>query len=892
MPFGVSTAPAAFQRMIQTVLAPVLGKGVLVYIDDIIIYSRDIDEHLRLLRVVLQLLKDSNLTLKGSKCNLLLTRLKLLGHVVSSDGIEVDPDKVQSIVDFEVPKNVKALQRFLGMCTYYHSFICNFSSIALPLYELLRKDVKYEWSSEQQASFERLKECLMTAPILIQPDYSQPFVLVTDASKSGLGGLIGQAPSFNTATWSKHWSQLPDDLQPIAYCSKTLTPADKNLSATELEASGIIYALSKFRIYTYGQRLGIFTDHSALPDLSKKKSVPPGRLTKFMTILSEYNPRLHYIRGATNVVADTLSRQHDDTSVVLATEQQTLVSHPDAFPKVPSHDADGNRIIYSGCQLTHLYPTADDVVPAEEGNSNINIDSIKEYQENDEEVQNMIRTIDKYPEYAIIEGLLYHRGRRGANSLLQLFVPRNLRGRLMDAYHTDLLSGHLGIEKTFYKLRTKYFWPGYYNNLVKFIRSCHTCQRDGKTSFHTQLPTIPLPIVTPFERVGIDVLGPLPTSTKGNKYLVVLVDHGTHWPEAFPTPHTRADLIADLIFVNIICRYGSPKQLLSDRGSNFMSRIVQELCKIFEIKKLSTSAYHPQTNGQVERMNGTLSSILRKTIDGKQEYWDSYVPAALFAYRTAMHPGIQHSPFELMYGTTPRLPIDVMLEHETLLATRDGINYEAFRDQITAMRTLANELYAEDVAKRTSPPQLESPYHVGSKVWLYTPAIKIGQVRKLSTQWNGPYVIEELTSPVNAKIKHITTKKTQLVHVSRLKPYIDRTKPDGLPEDLRLDEALEDHEEVESTPTTIQSLQDATTTLESTDTDSEDEDPKFYKGTELEEIDKILAFRYGKKGKRRHREYLVSWKGHDESENSWEPASSFAYNPETVREFHRRMDPP
>jgi len=506
----------------------------------------------------------------------------------------------------------------------------------------------------------------------------------------------------------------------------------------------------------------------------------------------------------------------------------------------------------------------------------------------------MIESIEKLPEYAIIDGLLYHRGRRGANSLLQLFVPKALRGIIMDAYHTDLLAGHLGIEKTFYKLRTKYFWPGYYNQLVKFIRSCHTCQRDGKTSFHTQLPTIPLPIAVPFERVGIDVLGPLPTSTKGNKYLVVLVDHGTHWPEAFATPHVKAELIADLIFTNIICRYGSPKQLLSDRGSNFMSRVVQELCKIFEIKKISTSAYHPQTNGQVERMNGTLSSILRKTIDGKQEYWDSYIPAALFAYRTSMHQGIQHSPFELMYGVTPRLPIDVMLEHETLLATRDGTSFEAFRDQVTAMRTLAKELYAEEVAKRTSPPQVESPYHVGSKVWLYTPVIKIGQVRKLATMWNGPYVIEELTSPVNAKIKHTTTNKIQLVHVSRLKPYINRTKPDELPDDLRLDEVLEDEQEdIESTPTTIQSLQDATTSLEDVDdTTEEEKDPKYYKGVELEEIDKILDFRYAKKKKRHKREYLVSWKGHGESENSWEPASSFAYNPEPLRDFHRRMGLP
>jgi len=870
MPFGVKTAPAAFQRLVQSVLAPVYEKGCIIYIDDLLLYSRTLDEHFALLRQVFTLLCHANLRLNPSKCTFLLQRVSFLGHILSASGVEVDPEKIAAMVNYPQPNTKKQLRSFLGLCNYYHPFIHGFSVTAAPLYGLLAKsNPTWNWGAAHETAFQALKEVLTRAPILQQPDYLRPFIIVSDASRLGVGAMLGQSRTFVSEDLDSARPSLPSDILPIAFCSHKLSDTELNYSVTEIEAYGILFALNKFRTYVDGMQIAIFTDHAALRDIILKTTVPTLRLQKFVSLIAQYDPRIFYISGGINVIADALSRVEGDVTGV--PESRLLSFHP-------VEDA-----------LATVQPTLDD---------HPSVDTIPEGQLRDPEtstIKNSLRPglVNPIPGYAIIDEVLYFRSYINGASVLRLFVPSKFRRTILDSYHTDLQSGHVGVSKTYNNIKRRYFWPRLYKDCLAFIASCPICQQEGSVRQSDQAPVIPLPVVEPFDRFGIDVLGPLPLTKLGNKYLVVLVDHGTRWPEAFPVPHTKASLIADLLYQHIICRYGAPRELLSDRGSNFLSKIVRHLCRVFDISKVSTTSYHPQCNGLVERMNGTLTHILRKTICRKQATWDVFVPAALYAYRVSTHPTLKVSPYELMFGRTPRLPIDVLLGKETLRISSPVISFEAFKDHVTETRRLAISLY-EDEQSRIATPTYTPTFQVGDEVWLYTPVVKVGEVKKLKTLWTGPYMITEVTSPVNYRIHNDKTGKSHHVHVARLKRVIRRKeKPDDYPTDLRLDEAVEAQDPDNLDPsdpprdTVLDGIRSTVLEEDNSDSDEDSEDDTEYHGSPLYQVEKILDCKVRVCGSRTYRKYLVSWKGFDESHNSWEPATSFKYNIKTLEDFHK-----
>ena len=290
MPFGLTNAPAVFMTMMNNIFRPYLDKFVIVFIDDILIYSKSHEEHEQHLRIILQILREKQLYAKLSKCEFWLDQVIFLGHVISGDGIKVDPQKIEAILKWESPRNVTEVRSFLGLAGYYRRFVENFSRIAAPMTKLLQKGVPFIWTDQCQKSFEELKKRLTTAPVLTIPSGNDGFVIYSDASYQGLGCVLMQRGKV------------------IAYASRQLKPHEMCYPTHDLELAAVVLALKIWRHYLYGATFQIFTDHKSLKYLLSQKELNM-RQRRWVELLKDYDCTIEYHPGKANVVADALSRK-------------------------------------------------------------------------------------------------------------------------------------------------------------------------------------------------------------------------------------------------------------------------------------------------------------------------------------------------------------------------------------------------------------------------------------------------------------------------------------------------------------------------------------------------------------------------------------------------------
>ena len=385
--------------------------------------------------------------------------------------------------------------------------------------------------------------------------------------------------------------------------------------------------------------------------------------------------------------------------------------------------------------------------------------------------------------YVGSDGLLYHldskRRSNSYDSFSQLVVPASLRFEILSNVHDHVSGAHFGVHKTFDKIKQRYWWKGMYKDVEHWCKSCTECSMRKSPRNSKKAPLLPIPVEGAFDRVAVDVLGPFPASNKGNRYIVVFSDYLTRWCEAFPVPSVEATVIARLLVDEIISRHGAPRVLLSDRGTNFLSKIVAEVCKIFQIHKVNTSSYHPQTDGLVQRFNSTLCQSLSMYVAKNQKDWDDFIPLILFAHRTSVLEAIGDSPFYVLYGREPRLPIDVkylrlnsdnmsssVLEHRKRVVEKVEMAQNLARENLQRSQQKMKDYYDRNVR--------EPVFEVGQRVWVYTPRSKKGLSKKLLHNWLGPYRIVEKSSPVHFRLRTDTNKKvTFAVHANRMKPFVD-----------------------------------------------------------------------------------------------------------------------
>jgi len=605
LPFGLTNAPAIFQRTMNKVLSGLIGRCCMVYIDDVVVFSKTTTEHLQHLEQVFQRLRSAGLQLKPTKCSFLLEEVELLGHRVSGRGISPLPEKVEAIKNMAPPQTQTGVRSFLGMAGYYRECIPGFATLAVPLTEVSAASKPFYWGEEQQTSFDALKEALSAAPILAHPDPSKPYTLYTDASDKTIGAILVQKDENNME-------------RPIHYLSHKLTGSQLNWSTIEKEAYAVVYALKKLHAYLWGATFEIHTDHKPLKSLFQSE-IKNTKLQRWAIQISEYGAPILYHPGKLNVRADMLSRIASLTPAFVA----SLAPVANGLPTV--WETDGIDPLELQRLQRQQFP--DECTAASQ---------------------------DEETSYVYENQILYSMGEpsKGAGRYPRLLLPQQYRGQVIDRAHGEI--GHAGFAKTLIRVQDNYVWPGMRRHIREYLATCSRCRAltpPNQQNVRGKMPTPPAPNHT----WGIDLVGPFPRDKTGKQYLLTAVDHLTGWAVAVPIASKKNALVWETFNTHVVAQYGLPTVLVSDNGGEFTHHSFEAWLREMGIEHRLTSPYHPQANGACERFNGTLQRLLLKLSGGDSRKWTHFLPEALYAYRIAPGPfGV--SPYEALYGQKPRMP--------------------------------------------------------------------------------------------------------------------------------------------------------------------------------------------------------------------------------------------
>ena len=671
MPFGATNAPATFQRLMHDCLGELNMNWCIVYLDDIIIFSDTKEEHLKRLEAVFQKLCAAGLKLKPSKCFFFREEIEYVGHVVSGKGISTNPKKIEAVSKWPTPKTVYDVRSFLGFVGYYRRFIKNFSRITKPIREVITglenqskrsaKKTYIEWSDAADVAFEHLKTMCVSTPILAYPDYQLPFTLHTDSSTDGLGAVLYQ--------------KQDGKLRVIAYASRSVSKAESNYPAHKLEFLALKWAVcEKFHEYLYGSKsFEVFTDNNPLTYvLTSAKLDACGQ--RWVAKLANYNFSIRYRCGVSNTEADALSRIKwpealsdnvdiengcMDTHVINAiltgaVTKSSLIESISCSAKVIPTELDRDTGKLSDINWTkeqRLDPNLGVIIRLIESGQ---LTKRKLQGKDSSEVKSFLRNKKSLK---LVKDVLYRKSfsdnSTSKKTLWQLVVPKLFRERALLGCHDDV--GHQGILRTLSLLRERFYWPGMQEEATQHVLKCSRCLRRKTPQV---APLQPILVTQPLELVHMDYLSLEPS--KGNiENVLVITDHFTRYALAYPSKTQTAQATARILWDNFICHYGFPEKFISDQGRNFESDLIKELCKIAGVKKVHTTPYHPQGNGQCERFNSTLCNMLGTLSEEEKSDWKSHLGCMTHAYNCTKHASTTYSPYYLMFGRHPRLPIDV-----------------------------------------------------------------------------------------------------------------------------------------------------------------------------------------------------------------------------------------
>ena len=738
MPFGLCNAPAVFQRLMDLVLSGIRWEHCLVYIDDIIIMGKTFKDHLQNLRIVLERLRSAGLRLKPEKCSLFRDQVVFLGHVITRHGIGTDPDKTVTVKNWIVPTSTREVQRFLGLVGYYRRYIQDFSMIAKPLYRLTERGRAFEWTNECDAAFQELKKRLISAPVLVFPNFNKPFLLDTDGSETGVGAVL---------------SQLSDDGQEcvVAYGSRTLSKAERKYNVTRKELLAVVTFVKHFRPYLLGRHFVLRTDHSALQWIYSMKE-PEGQLARWLEQLQEYDFEVVHRKGRNHLNADALSRVQGPTQKDSA----------GVFAVTP---------VAGNLQL--LQQRDENIAPIIQAISSGKTLTSKDAEGKPREFNQFIQQWDQL---VVENGILYRRYESSdGNTYLQAVAPREIREEIVQQLHAGAFGAHLGENKTLSRLKERFYWPGHSDDVIKWCKTCATCAARKNPSRRGRAPLQNVAAGYPMQIVAVDIVGPISPSTTGNTYILVASDYFTKWVEAYAIPNQEAVTVATKLVDEFFCRFSVPEQLHSDQGRQFESGVIQEVCRLLGIYKSRTTPYHPQSDGLVERFNRTLISMLATTVHNNPTDWELNLKKVCMAYNTSVHSSTGFSPFYLMFGRQAKLPIDIVygsaptepeLHHQYAKKLKQSLEraYSMARKHVGTAVERAKEAYNRKVHGAS--------FEVGDLVWLNNPVVPRGVARKLHCPWSGPFKVVKRISPALYRIQDQRTSRSRrrsVVHFDRLK---------------------------------------------------------------------------------------------------------------------------
>ena len=706
MGFGLTNAPATFQSLMNSILLPHLRKFVVVFLDDILIFSKSLSAHLDHIRTVLSSLRENQLYCKLSKCEFGAEEVLFLGHRIDGHSIMPDDKKLSAVKAWPTPTSVTEVRQFLGFTNYFRRFINHYSSIASPLEEITGKGARFVWNSTRQKAFLDLKSALVSAPVLKIADTENPFRVISDASDFAIAAVLLQQGN-NSLVW-----------HPAAYCSRKLTPAERNYTASERETLGVVFALQTWRIYLF-QHFDVYVDNRAVLYLKTKPHLTK-REARWAEFLADFHYTVHHKPGLENM-ADPLSRRPDLHEPELDAQSQ--------------NEAIINAIEYAlelrpdiSNLISHAYERDKELSPIVARVKQQNNDNIHERYVWDREA-----------------GHLYLR----ATPSNRLCVPQcELRLKLLQEYHECPTAGHPGRDRTYFRLARWFYWPRMGIDVKKFVKSCSICQRTkGAQQRSGLLQSLPVPS-SPWKDISMDFITGLPKTKLGHDSIYVFVDRLTKGVHLVPTDVTiDAKGSADLYIQNVFRLHGLSSTIVSDRDPRFTATFFEEIFDQLGTKLCFSTANHPQTDGQTERVNRQIEDVLRAFVNHKQDNWDKLLPLCEFAINSSRNSSVGNSPFFLMYGQDPKSPPDIIArggERSAAWLQEQQDAIKIARDSMVAAQ--ARQAVYADRGRATS------KLKVGDLVLVYrdflvTPEARRQPSRKLQQKWFGPFPIVREIGP-------------------------------------------------------------------------------------------------------------------------------------------------
>ena len=1034
LPMGLCNSPGTFMELMNWVFEAQLDKFVIVFLDDVLIFSKSLDEHEKHMREVLAILREKRLFAKMSKCDLVRREVDFLGHRLGRDGLGRETAKTQAIMDWPTPVSRNEVQQFLGLANYYRKFVADFSTIAAPLNHLTGTTVKFQWGEAEQKSFDDVKHAMLTSPMLKLPDMKLPFVLDTDASNRAVGAVLQQDHG--------------EGLQPVGFFSASHSSAERNYAVHELEMLGVVKALDYFKHLLAGQKVTVRSDHHSLQHFFTQRTLTK-RQARWMEQLADYDVTIKYIPGKKNVVADALSRREggeeigeatfesmgwevkvsdeslcalrrgmprrtaaeeaidrekcvaaatktDDPAddrpdagmggvITMPTQQCTAANRkgkrcasrtargqycwthlkqqegirikastlgvkagmglfaakefrkgekitlytgdwlyddeyvwggnylfgysqekmvdaartnagPGRYVNDPKGSGKSPNVVFSIDRRNKLvvmrasklirsgeelfvsygrsYWTAHGGVigmdQADEGNQEEVVSAIVVTQVVDElmkecvideEYSNRRKEIeagDGGKEVTVKDGLI----RRVADGVILIPNTQRARTLIVDQCHDERTAGHLGRDKTTARVKLRYYWEGMDEWIADYVKSCVKCQQTKESNQHEAGKLMPLPLTTrPFERVGLDFVGPFPLSK--NKYdgILTVVDHFTKWKILIPVNlKMSAEGVVKLMMEKIICHYGVPSMIVSDRDVRFTANLWKQWWTAINTSLGMSTAYHPQTDGQTERENRTMIQVIRSAIGDLHDEWDEQLPTVQFAMNSAKQSSTGQSPAMMMYGRELATPFDVQLG--TNVSNPVVENMKNKFDRIWSAARKGMEKAQQQQKKNADEHRREEQFAVGDKVLLSTTEIRMIGTKELRKavkflpKFIGPFSIKRV---MNANAYELELPPKLQIHptvnISRLRRYVDGGEqfPDR-------------HVEVYRPPATIVR-------------DKNEEKVEW-------EVERIL----GQRGTGKHRKYLIKWKGYAEFESTWQSMADLTHADEALEEYRKAQD--
>ena len=913
MPFGLCNAPGTFERLMELVLAGLQWEICLIYIDDVIVFSKTVEETITRLGQVLERFREAGLKLKPKKCLLLQKQVAYLGHIISESGIATNPEKVKVVKDSKEPQDVSELRGFLGVTSYYRRFVKGYSDIAAPLNKLLSKNVEWHWDKRCHEAWEQLKQKLMSSEILSYPRPGSKFILDTDASNMAVGAVL---------------SQIQDGQEKVlAYASRGLGKPERRYCVTRRELLAVVTYIKYFRHYLYGNKFLLRTDHGSLRWIFNFKA-PEGQLARWLEVLGIYDFDIQHRPGRLHGNADAMSRppmapckqchreSHDETwpeGLVMArpqlmatvvkkeepieelenknpalywseaeseeeleaedggsedsqtskeenkgsdseeeepepekqadklemlkdtelkadstseesssfeleltdsedevqteqidpeieTEQATVPEDQQIKPEVTKLESPGQLGVWEMSlglpEVAEIAQSKDQISEPAEWITGKSSADLAEEQKKDPVLREVMEMLNKYtaqPKWSDISDtnpdvkaywaqwnqlllrdcILYRSSSTNPSLLqLQLVVPKQLKNEILEALHDNITAGHPGIARTTERVKARFYWYRMDADIKQYCQQCDGCNR-GKSGRPVRAPLMSYLVGHTMERVSLDTIGPLPVTPRGNRIILVVVENKTRWVEAIPLPDQTAQTVAHAFVTEVVCRFGTPRQVHTDQGKCFEAALFKEMCQILDIDKTRTTAYWPRSNGLVERVNRTIEGMMCHYVSDNQEDWDVKLPLLMMAYRSTPHRSTGLTPNKLMLGREIELPIDLAFgtpQDEEEVTPADyavllGESIQRAHELARASLKKSTERQKRDYDMKAE----KSGFKVGAEVYYFKPKRQAGRFPKFTYQRLGPYRVTERINMVLYKIQRTPRSREIVVHVDKLR---------------------------------------------------------------------------------------------------------------------------